>query len=510
MMVRICLLSWGYGVVLVNTDEAGTLFVTNFRLLFLSEGSRNIIALGTIPLATVEKFNKIGPLGPPVQCTCNHQHTVIAVLVYSGDTIDTVAFMVEVVDSRGVWLHWFTDEKAMKFPSVPRQSERAPSRRLLQIIGDGTESDVCKGGGNVFGCFKVFNGLRGSLVMNGDFELELAVVTKKKWFGSVGGMYKGGEGGAEDARCSGSLSCTCCSDNDKAGCGKSLLGEMKVVSLVEANGSDTGRHQYNGVLSGGRMFSIALVRWWWMLMNSGIVVEMTDGFKFGLERVAKLRKKKIVCFRGGNPFTLGLRRAVFDALLRCTRPARLWDLYAFTSGPSKFGNTNPMVRSAPGFHVSWTVSVARNFMVSSRKRSCSCTVIPTISWTHDEYEEMQDLEKMPWQMEQWGGGSESSSHYFQSEIVFFGIDNIHAMRDSLSRLRDYLDTYGATSSDGMSSFLRHGGWTWGGGNLSSMSASVSTLGDSGWLIHVQNVLAGSAWIAARVALESASVLIHCR
>lgn len=43
-----------------------------------------------------------------------------------------------------------------------------------------------------------------------------------------------------------------------------------------------------------------------------------------------------------------------------------------------------------------------------------------------------------------------------------------------------------------------------------MSASVSTLGDTGWLIHVQSVLAGSAWIAARVALESASVLVHCR
>ncbi|KAG8645324.1 hypothetical protein MANES_10G054700v8 [Manihot esculenta] len=108
-----------------------------------------------------------------------------------------------------------------------------------------------------------------------------------------------------------------------------------------------------------------------------------------------------------------------------------------------------------------------------------------------------------------GGGSESSSNYFQSEVVFFGIDNIHAMRESLSRLRDYLDTHGTTSSDGMSSFLRHGGWTWGGGNLSSMSASVSTLGDTGWLIHVQSVLAGSAWIAARVALESASVLVHC-
>lgn len=43
-----------------------------------------------------------------------------------------------------------------------------------------------------------------------------------------------------------------------------------------------------------------------------------------------------------------------------------------------------------------------------------------------------------------------------------------------------------------------------------MSASVSTLGDSGWLLHVQNVLAGAAWIAARVHMEKASVLVHCR
>lgn len=38
------------------------------------------------------------------------------------------------------------------------------------------------------------------------------------------------------------------------------------------------------------------------------------------------------------------RRAVFEALVRCTKPASLWDLYAFTSGPSKFDNTNPKVR----------------------------------------------------------------------------------------------------------------------------------------------------------------------
>ncbi|KAK9190224.1 hypothetical protein WN943_018826 [Citrus x changshan-huyou] len=42
-----------------------------------------------------------------------------------------------------------------------------------------------------------------------------------------------------------------------------------------------------------------------------------------------------------------------------------------------------------------------------------------------------------------------------------------------------------------------------------MSASVSTLGDNGWLIHVQRILAGSAWIAAQIAIESASVLVHC-
>lgn len=38
------------------------------------------------------------------------------------------------------------------------------------------------------------------------------------------------------------------------------------------------------------------------------------------------------------------RRAVFDALVRWTRPARLWDLYAFGSGTSRFSNTNPKVR----------------------------------------------------------------------------------------------------------------------------------------------------------------------
>ncbi|GFZ11696.1 myotubularin-like phosphatases II superfamily [Actinidia rufa] len=378
-----------------------------------------------------------------------------------------------------------------------------------------------------------------------------------------------------------------------AGCGESLLGEVKVVSLVEANGGDTGWHQYNGCLGGGRMFSVALVSWWWMPMNRYSVGQSWGG-----------KDMRIIVF-GFRPRTKQ-RRAVFDALLRCTRPARLWDLYAFTSGPSKFSNTNPVVRllneyfrllGMVSYHASTSIIEDGSFTLSNEWWRISamnsnysmCPTypfallvpkcisdeevlqastfrgrcrLPVISWcrpgngavlarssqplvglmmnmrsnadeklvaslcTHlagakqprrvDNVNSfvvycllMQDLEKNALANGAMGGGSESSSNYFQSEIVFFGIDNIHAMRDSLSRLRDYLDTYGATSSDGMSSFLRHGGWTWGGGNLSSMSASVSTLGDSGWLIHVQNVLAGSAWIAARVALESASVLVHC-
>ncbi|XVF75695.1 hypothetical protein PTKIN_Ptkin13bG0207400 [Pterospermum kingtungense] len=292
------------------------------------------------------------------------------------------------------------------------------------------------------------------------------------------------------------------------------------------------------------------------------------------------------------------RRVIFDALSRGTKPARIWDLYAFTCGPSKFSNPNPKVRLlneyfrllGKGFHRAtmsmiedgsfalsndlWRISetnsnyqmcqsypfaliVPKNIsdeeliQASTFRGRCR---IPVVSWCHPGTgavlaRSSQPLVGLMMNMRSnadeklvaalctqlidgkgsrrklyiadarprknalangaMGGGSESSSNYFQSEIVFFGIDNIHAMRESFGRLRDYIDTHGAASSDGMSSFLRHGGWTWGRGNLSSMSASVSTLGDSGWLIHVQSVLAGSAWIAARVALESASVLVHC-
>ncbi|KAD2804714.1 hypothetical protein E3N88_38091 [Mikania micrantha] len=381
----------GYGV-LVNTDEAGTLFVTNFRLLFLSEGSRDIIALGTIPLATIEKFNKI----------------------------------------------------VIKQQSGPRQSDKTPTRRLLQVIG-------------------------------------------------------------KDMRI--------------------IIFAFRPRSKQLFNNSLQSKLHFQSIHSQQHFY--------WYLQ----------------------------------------RRAVFEALLRCARPARLWDLYAFSSGPSRFSNTSPKVRlvneylrllGVESYHSSLSTIedgsshyiitggglVIDEDVLQSCKFRARCR-LPVISWCDgrtgavlarssqplvglmmnmrsnaDENlvgaicTELPDgkrgrrklyiadarPEKTPWQMGQW---EVVQSHLPTISSLRSVKDNIHAMRESLVRLRDYLDTHGTKSSDGISSFLRHGGWTWGGGNLSSMSASVSTLGDSGWLIHIQNVLAGSAWIAARVAIESASVLVHC-
>ncbi|XP_014513688.1 phosphatidylinositol-3-phosphatase myotubularin-1 isoform X1 [Vigna radiata var. radiata] len=379
----------GHGVVLVNTDDAGTLMVTNFRLIFLSEGTRKVISLGTIPLATIEKFNKI----------------------------------------------------VVKVQSNNRYVDKTPAQRLLQVIGK----------------------------------------------------------------------------------------DMRIL-----------------------VFSF------------------------------RPRTKQ--------------RRLVFDALLRCTKPTRLWDLYAFASGPSRFKNTTPLVRLLDeycrllclgSYHASidiiengsftWSNELWRISSVNSSYTMCQSypfalvvpkiisdeevlqassfrarSRLPVVSWCHPltgavVARSSQPLVGIMMNMRSnmdeklvaglcskldsgsrrklyivdarprknalangaMGGGSESSSNYFQSEVVFLGIDNIHAMRDSFVRLREYMDTHGRASSDGMSSFLRQGGSTWGGGNLSSMSASVSTLGDIGWLLHVQNVLAGAAWIAARVAIENSSVLVHC-
>ncbi|KAL6125559.1 hypothetical protein ACLB2K_073615 [Fragaria x ananassa] len=377
-----------HGVVLINTDEAGTLIVTNFRLLFLSEGTRKVIPLGTIPLATIEKFNKI----------------------------------------------------VVKNQSTPHQSDKTPSRRLLQVIGKDMRIIV--------------------------FGFRPKTRQRRTVFDAL-------------------VTCT------------------KPASLWDLYAFVSGPSKYSNTNP-----KVRLLNEYFRLLGKGSCasMDMIEDGSFTLSnnfwRISSVNSSYSLCQT--YPFALIVPKSITDEEViqassfraRCRLPVVTW--CHPRTGAVLARSSQPLV----------------GIMMNMRSNTDEKLVAALCSeLTGGKRRKLYIADARPRKNAlangAMGGGSESSSNYFQSEIVFFGIDNIHAMRDSFARLRDYLDTHGTASSDGMSSFLRHGGWTWGGGNLSSMSASVSTLGDSGWLIHVQSVLAGSAWIAAHVDLESASVLVHC-
>ena len=108
-----------------------------------------------------------------------------------------------------------------------------------------------------------------------------------------------------------------------------------------------------------------------------------------------------------------------------------------------------------------------------------------------------------------GGGCESAANYRGAEVVYLGIENIHALRDSLQRLREYLDAHGSACSDGSSSLLHSGVPGWAGGAISRASQVAAALLDSAWLQHLHSLLSGAVYIAAQMA-HGSSVLVHCR
>uniref|UniRef100_A0A162A3V2 phosphatidylinositol-3,5-bisphosphate 3-phosphatase n=1 Tax=Daucus carota subsp. sativus TaxID=79200 RepID=A0A162A3V2_DAUCS len=381
----------GYGVFLVNANKAGTLFVTNFRLLFLSEASRNILALGTIPLATIEKFNKI----------------------------------------------------ALKLPSNPRQLDRTPPQRLLQVFGKDMRIIV-------FG-FRPRTKQRRAV-----FDALVRWTRPARLWD----LYAFGSGTSRFSN-----------TNPK-------------VRLLNEYFRLLGVGPYNASLSLIEERSFTVSNDSWRISDVNFNYTMCPTYPFALLVPKSISDEEV------------LQASSFRA--RCRLPVISW--CNPETGAVLARSSQPLVglmmnmRSNADEKLVAAICTPNSGSKGARRKLCITDARPR---------------KNALANGAMGGGSESSSNYFQSEIVFLGIDNIHAMRDSLARLRDYVDTHGTASSDGILSFLRHGGSTWGGGNLSSMSASVATLGDSGWLIHVQNVLAGSAWIAARVALDSASVLVHC-
>ncbi|KAI4346429.1 hypothetical protein L6164_007325 [Bauhinia variegata] len=378
----------GHGVVLVNTDEAGSLIVTNFRLLFLSEGTRNVIALGTIPLATIEKFNKI----------------------------------------------------VVKVQSNTRQLDKTPPRRLLQVIGKDMRIIV-------FG-FRPRTKQRRVI-----FDALLRCTKPARlWdlYAFLPGLSK--------------FSNT----NPKV----RLLGEYFRM---------LGKSSYHVSMYMIERGSFTLSNDLWRISRVNSNYTMCQSYPFALIIPKSISDNEVLQAssfraRGRLPVVSWCHPGTGAVLARSSQP--------LVGMMNMRSNTDEKLVAA----------LCGKLEDGSRRKLYIADARPR---------------KNALANGAMGGGSESSSNYFQSEVVFFGIDNIHAMRDSFARLREYLDTHGRTSSDGMSSFLRHGGWTWGGGNLSSMSASVLTLGDSGWLLHIHSVLAGSAWIAARVAMETACVLVHC-
>ncbi|KAL0904168.1 hypothetical protein M5K25_026242 [Dendrobium thyrsiflorum] len=381
----------GHGVVLVNTDTAGTLSVTNFRLLFLSEVSRDIIELGTIALTTIEKFSK----------------------------------------------------QVVKPSSVPRQLDRTPSRRLLQVFGKDLR-------------IIVFGFLPRTKQRRAVFDaLSRYTRPARLW-----DMYT-------------------------LTCGPSKFSNINpklrlIKEYLRLLGKDSLSISSKKIDEG----SIIVSNDWWRIstINSGYSLCSTYPSSLIVPRsISDEELQQAASFRGRGrlPVISWCHAGTGAVLARSSQP--LVGLMM-----NMRSNMDEKLVAALCTQTVYGKGARRKLYIADARPRKNALANGAM-----------------------GGGSESSSNYFQSEVVFFGIDNIHAMRESLARLRDYLDTHGSTSSDGMSSFLRNGGWSWGGGNLSSMSASVSTLGDSAWLNHVQSVLAGAAWIAARVAMESASVLVHC-
>ncbi|PYH94999.1 protein phosphatase [Aspergillus ellipticus CBS 707.79] len=86
-----------------------------------------------------------------------------------------------------------------------------------------------------------------------------------------------------------------------------------------------------------------------------------------------------------------------------------------------------------------------------------------------------------------GLGSENMDNYKFATKAYLGIDNIHVMRDSLSKVIDALK-----DSD-----------------VTPLGPSKDQLARSGWLKHISGILDGSGLIARQVGLQHSHVLIHC-
>ncbi|KAF8653973.1 hypothetical protein HU200_062113 [Digitaria exilis] len=381
----------GHGVILLNNREVGTLSVTNFRLLFVSQAKKCVVQLGTIPLTTIEKLNDDVKLQPLPHLSDKNRPRELLQVIGKDMRIIVFAFVPKTKQKNEVFdaLRRYTkpanlwDLYAFSCDPSTIKNDSEPKRRLLREY------------------FRLFR--RSLPQLRGVEEVSLC----NDWWRltRVNSSY-------------------------------SLCSTYPSELIVPRGISDEDLFQASTFRSGKRLPVIS-----WCDPGSGAVLARSSQPMVGL----------MMNFRNNA-----------DEKLVCALSSRTTD---DKGSPRKL------------------------YIIDARPRANA----------------LANGAK--------GGGSESSSNYPRSEVLFLGIQNIHTMRDSLSRLRDYVDAHGSISSNGTSSAVsvvgdrRNRGSTWGGGNLNSMTSFSSTLGE--WLNHIQNILVGASWIAAQIAEEAASVLVHC-
>ncbi|KAG8904253.1 hypothetical protein FRB99_002037 [Tulasnella sp. 403] len=98
-----------------------------------------------------------------------------------------------------------------------------------------------------------------------------------------------------------------------------------------------------------------------------------------------------------------------------------------------------------------------------------------------------------------GAGTENMEYYKDGKKAYLGVDNIHVMRESLSKVADAL-----RDADQLASLHGKDGAMDGGSFVDRQA-----LRKSGWLKHISAILEGTLMIVKNIHINSSHVLIHC-
>ncbi|KAG8856034.1 hypothetical protein FRB96_006601 [Tulasnella sp. 330] len=98
-----------------------------------------------------------------------------------------------------------------------------------------------------------------------------------------------------------------------------------------------------------------------------------------------------------------------------------------------------------------------------------------------------------------GAGTENMEHYKDGKKTYLGIDNIHVMRESITKVGDALrDAQMAASLPGSETLVD-----------GTFLLDRQALRKSGWLKHISAILDGTLIIVRNIHINSSHVLIHC-